>query len=82
MPKNINLKGTAGATYDLDELAVKGTRTSTDDELIVQIWYWNPNLPAENPHSKPNPSDLRVGQMWLSKRVEPGDPNYDKIKGE
>lgn len=82
MPKNINLKGTAGNTYDLDELSKQGTRTSTDEELIVQIWYWNPLLPAENPHSKPNPENLKVGQMWLSRKIDANDPNFKKISGE
>ena len=68
MPKNINLKGTAGNTYDLDELSRKGTRTSTEEELVVQIWYWNPLLPAENPHPDLTLKNLKIGQMWLSRK--------------
>ena len=75
MPKSINLTGTAGQSYDLDDLK-KDTRTG-EGELLVQIWKWNPNLPKENPHSQPNPPNPVLGQMWLSKLV---DTNSDDFK--
>lgn len=77
MPKSINLTGTAGKKYNLDEMT-KDARVS-DSELLVQVWKWNPNLPKENPHSKPNPPDLQLGQMWLSKLVESNSEDYKKL---
>ena len=67
--KKINLKGTPGQTYNLDEIQKTGTRTDSTRALTVQVWKWNPNLPESNPHSKPNPTKLVIGQMWLSKLV-------------
>ena len=69
MASTIDLTGTDGTTYNLDELATTNTRTSTD-ALKVQVWKWNPNFSTENIHSKPNPpltlaTDL--GRIWLSK---------------
>lgn len=77
MPKSINLTGTAGKKYNLDDLQNKNTRKSAD-ELIVQIWYWNPDgidsykndEKKFQDHKKPNPPDPVIGQMWLSKLVE------------
>lgn len=80
MAKSINLTGTAGKTYNLDDISNKQTRQSTD-ELLVQVWKWNPNLPAENPHSKPNPPSLVVGQMWLTKLVAVDSEDYNELKG-
>ncbi len=65
MPKSINLTGTAGKTYDLDEVVNGGKRTD-ESALVVQIWKWNPNLPKENVHKNPNPPKPEVGQIWLS----------------
>ena len=70
MPKSINLTGTASKTYNLDKISEKDTRKSSDEALVVQIWYWNPNLPEENPHSKPNPSNPVIGQIWMSKLID------------
>ena len=77
MPKSINLTGKQGETYDLDTLS-KDTRTG-EGELLVQVWKWNPNLPKTNPHSKSNPPDLKLGQIWLSKFVEVGSQDYNEI---
>lgn len=77
MPKNINLTGTAGKKYDLDELKNTNTRTSKDESLVVQIWEWNPNLPGD--HGKPNPPSLEIGQIWLSKLVAVDSEEYKKL---
>lgn len=69
MPKSINLTGTASKTYNLDKISEKDTRQSSQEALVVQIWYWNPELPEENPHSKPNPANPVIGQMWMSKLI-------------
>ena len=37
-PTPINLTGTSGATYNLDELSTTNTRTNSTEKLIVQIW--------------------------------------------
>lgn len=77
MPKSINLSGTPGKKYDLEKISSQNTRTAADEELLVQIWYWNPNGIAsysndeekyEN-HKKPNPPSPKIGQIWLSKLV-------------
>lgn len=78
MAKTINLTGTSGKKYDLDQISKTNTRTSTD-ELVVQVWKWNPNLDSKNPHSKPNPPSPVVGQIWLSKLVAVGSPEYKEI---
>jgi len=77
MPKSINLTGTSGKTYNLDEIK-KDTRTG-EGELLVQIWKWNPNLPKENPHSKPNPPSPVLGQMWLSKLVSTSSEDFKEL---
>lgn len=77
MPKSINLTGKSGKTYNLDELK-KGGRTG-EGELLVQIWKWNPDLPKSNPHSKPNPPDVVLGQMWLSKLVKKDSEDFVEL---
>ena len=67
MPKSINLTGTNKKEYNLDELSSAGTRSSADEALKVQIWKWPPNLPASDSHSKPNPPNLQLGQIWMSR---------------
>lgn len=79
MAKTINLKGTSGKTYNLDEISKAASRTDSDSSLIVQIWKWNPTLPQENPHSKPNPENPVIGQMWLSKLVEVGSKDFQEL---
>jgi len=72
MPKNINLTGTSGKSYNLDELS-QDTRKNSNSELLVQIWQWCPDLPNTNnltkAHQEPNPPSPKVGQIWLSKLV-------------
>ena len=81
MPKRINLTGTAGKDYNLDELKNTNTRGSSSEALTVQVWEWNPALPENNPHSKPNPENLVVGQIWLSKLISEKDA-LKKFGGE
>lgn len=77
MPKSINLTGTPGKEYNLETLANSNTRGDSSKELLVQIWYWNPDgitFYSNNPelfeqHKSPNPPNVKLGQMWLSKLV-------------
>lgn len=77
MPKSINITGTQGTTYDLDKISTENTRVDSTSELIVQIWYWNPNgidsykddQEKYEQHKKPNPPNVQLGQIWLSKHV-------------
>lgn len=82
MPDKINLTGTSGATYNLEEATTTATRTSSSEALIVEIWEWNPNLPAGCTHSKPNPSDLTIGRIWMSKLIPTTSPRYTEIYEE
>ena len=84
MPRSINLTGTASKTYNLDTISTQDTRKSSDEELLVQIWYWNPDLPEGNPHKNPNPEKPVIGQMWLSKLVtkEANPEEFKKILSE
>lgn len=84
MPRSINLTGTSGKNYNLDKIAETNTRKSSNEELLVQIWYWNPDLDENNPHSKPNPANPAIGQMWLSKLItkESNPEEFEKISSE
>ena len=79
--KKINLKGTPGQTYNLDEIQNSGTRVDSTRALTVQVWKWCPDLPESNPHSKPNPDKPVIGQMWLSKLVSLEDALADGLGG-
>lgn len=77
MPKSINITGSAGKSYDLEQISTTNTRTDSSEELVVQIWYWNPNgidsykedTDKYESHKKPNPPEPVIGQIWLSKHV-------------
>ena len=77
MPRSINLTGTPGREYDLEQISTTNTRTDATQALVVQIWHWNPNgiesykndQTKYEAHKKPNPPDLKLGQIWLSKYV-------------
>lgn len=80
MPNKINLTGTAGHVYDLDEMEAgsqKASRSNSSRELVVQVWKWNPNLPA--PHNVANPENPAIGQIWLSKFVKEGSTEYNEM---
>lgn len=80
MPKkSINLTGTEGQTYNLDDLA-QDTRTNEEESLVVQIWYWSPFYKDTNPHSKPNPPKPALGSVWLSKLVERDSDLFKKYE--
>lgn len=59
--RNINIKGTQNRSYDLDEIT-SDSRENSEKELIVQIHRYKM---GENP----NPENLKVGQIWLSRLV-------------
>lgn len=77
MPRSINITGSSGKQYDLEELSTKNTRTDSSEELVVHIWYWNPDgiesykedETKYSEHTKPNPPNPQLGQIWLSKLV-------------
>lgn len=84
MPKSINLSGSPGKNYNLEKLSTENTRTDSSKALMVQIWYWNADVPGDgNPHKFPNPpaETLSIGNIWLSKHIDAAsDPdNYSKI---
>lgn len=81
MPRSINITGSNGKNYNLDTISTKDTRQNSDEALLVQIWYWNPNLPEGNPHKYPNPEKPAIGQMWLSKLIteETNPEEFKKI---
>ena len=62
MKKTINLKGTSNATYNLDEIK-KDSRLNGNSPLVVQLYCYKK---GENP----NPSNLQIGQIWLSKMID------------
>lgn len=74
MPHKINITGTAGKNYNLDDIQNIGNRSNSSEGLVVQVWNWNPNLPE--PHNQPNPNDLVIGQIWLSKLVKANSAEY------
>jgi len=80
MPKTINLTGKENKTYDLEELDQKETRSNSNQGLVVQVWKWNPEFAGD--HSKPNPPNLVLGQIWLSKFISSEDPDFSKLKKE
>lgn len=77
MPNKINLTGTAGKSYNLDDLQNSGGRSSSSEELVVQVWNWNPNLPE--PYNSPNPPNPVIGQIWLSKLVKVNSDEYNAL---
>ena len=61
-----NIVGTAGTTYDLDELE-KNSRTNSEKSLVVQVWKYNPS--SNDPQKRlPNPPNLKIGQIWVSQK--------------
>jgi len=61
-----NIQGTPGTTYDLDEIQ-SDSRLNSDKSLVVQVWAYDPNS-SDPVKRSPNPPNLKVGQIWLSKR--------------
>lgn len=79
--KKLNITGTSGRTYNLDDLK-RETRDDPTSSLVVQIWKWNPNLPEGNKHKKPNPPNPVLGQIWLSKLIETDSADYHDLLEE
>ena len=62
------LTGTPNTNYDLEELE-QDNRSNSSKSLVVQVWKYNPAATNSNKKS-PNPPGLKLGQIWLSKKVE------------
>ena len=77
MPNKINITGTAGKTYNLDEIKDSGSRDNPSEGLVVQVWKWNPNL--QSPYNSPNPPNPVIGQIWLSKLVKTNSADYKEL---
>ena len=58
---NLNITGTSGRTYNLDQIE-GDNRTNAEKPLVVQVFKY---AKGQNP----NPTNLVVGQIWLSKLV-------------
>jgi hypothetical protein len=69
--KSLNLKGTTGVNYDLDQIESE-KRSNPNKALVVQVHRYNPSHPVLN---KPNPTNPVVGQIWLSKEDPELNPN-------
>ena len=65
--KSLNLTGTTNVNYDLDAIEQE-TRLNAERPLVVQVHKYNPNSALSELNKKPNPSNLKIGQMWLSKK--------------
>ena len=61
--RTLNLSGTQGREYDLDQIAEEA-RDNETKILVVQVHTFDPTNPAE---SNPNPLNPKIGQIWLSK---------------
>jgi hypothetical protein len=61
--KTLNLTGTTGTNYDLDQIQAEN-RMDSSKSLLVQIHEYDPTL-----GQSPNPSNPKLGQIWLSKKV-------------
>jgi hypothetical protein len=59
--RSLNLTGTPDKVYDLDEIQ-SNNRLNSDKELVIHVHEY---ALGENP----NPSNLKIGQIWISKRV-------------
>ena len=68
----VTISGTNGKTYNMDEITKNDTRTDGSSPLTVQIWYWSPDS-LDIDHKNPDPPNLVIGQIWLSKLVTDPD---------
>ena len=60
--KTINITGTSNRTYDLDAIS-EDSRLNSGATLLVQVHKYKKG-------ESPNPANLKVGQIWLSKQVD------------
>lgn len=58
--KTLNLVGNSEEVYDLDKIS-ENTRDNSDLPLVLQVHKYRVG-------EDPNPSNLKIGQIWLSKR--------------
>jgi hypothetical protein len=59
--KHVSVKGTSGRTYDMNALAAESRADSTK-KLTIQLHEYKDG-------EKPNPSDLMIGQIWISRKI-------------
>lgn len=64
LPSKTQIIGTAGETYDLDE--IKNSVVNPD----IMIWKWNPEASDEHKYPDPPEDSIELGNVWLSKRVQ------------
>ena len=60
--KTINITGTTGRTYDLNAIE-NDSRLNSSSTLLVQVHSYKKG-------ESPNPANLQVGQIWLSKLTD------------
>lgn len=60
--EEIIITGKAETTYDLEELATKNTRMSSNETLLIHVHEYSEG-------EDPNPENPTIGQIWLSKKV-------------
>lgn len=68
----VTISGTPGKKYDLDVISKTDLRTDDTSPLSVQVWYWSPNS-TDTDHTKQDPPNPVIGQIWLSKLVSDPD---------
>jgi len=59
--KTLNLSGSSDKVYDLDKIESE-SRTNSEKELVIHVHQYKD---GENP----NPTNLAIGQIWISKRI-------------
>ena len=59
--KSLNLTGTSGRDYDLDEIEAQN-RTNSSEELVIHVHKYKKG-------EDPNPARPQLGQIWISKMV-------------
>lgn len=59
--KTIGITGTPGRSYDLDKIE-QDNRLNGEQQLVVQVYKYKAG-------ESPNPSDLKIGQIWISQLV-------------
>lgn len=64
--QSLDLTGTSGTEYDLDKISEE-TRDNSEKVLKVQVYKYNPQSIDPN-RREPNPLELEIGQIWLSKK--------------
>lgn len=60
--QKFTIEGTENKTYNLDEIS-NDNRENADKPLIVQVYTYTKG-------QNPNPKNLKIGQLWVSKRID------------